>query len=124
MTSVSATQVVPLEMQTALAASIILAVVCTVIEALLAHTFAITIGQNVAPDQQYQEMAMDREAIFQAQSGNKRRRHSMDGPNSAYTLLQAVQSPTDQLHDNMMDQPFRLPVLDTAVFLQTLLSRK
>jgi hypothetical protein len=127
MTLVSETQIVSLESQTALAASVILAVVCTMIEALLAHTFALTVGYDVA-ESMVQE-GIDSLNVFshedvEGRQDKNRRFNQKYGQTTAYSILQSVQSHTDPLYEDSSHLHYQVPRLDTASFFQSLHSRK
>jgi hypothetical protein len=132
MAFVSDTQVIALETQSALIASILLAVACTIIEAVFAHTFSQTIGNMVATQLTVvigggdSETSRDLETSgaegrYNALGWGGRKTVLKTGHNTAYTLIQSVH---DQSHETTPSKPISSRRLDTANFLQALHSYK
>jgi hypothetical protein len=125
----SMSHVVAIETQGALIASIIVASVCTTIEAVLAHTFSETIGTEVV-DEGTMAAAFEwvevQDVYHQdVYHHDKSTRLSKSAPGAAYTLMQSIHSQTPetsyQTTENKQNSSRRL---DTANFLQTMQSYK
>jgi hypothetical protein len=125
--------VVALETQGALIASIIVATVCTAIEAVLAHTFSQTIGTEVIDEgtmaafewEEVQHVYNQDVYHHDKPGGGDRRTLYKSAPGAAYTLMQSIHSQTPetsyQTTENKQNSSRRL---DTAHFLQTMHSYK
>jgi hypothetical protein len=110
-----------LKTQSALIASIILAVGCTMIEAVLAHTFSETIDSRTSTP----EVLLEAVHVADGRLGTTwggRKTISASVHNTAYAMIQSVHA--DQAHQTTARKQNTWKRLDTANFLQGLHSHK
>jgi hypothetical protein len=125
--------VMPIETQGALIISVMLATVCTFIEAVLAHTFSETIGTSVIDGTEEEEVTeltwvqvVEDQSTDQTTPGwGNRRIMSKLAPTTEYTMMQSVfstQTPnrSDQSHQNTEGKNKSTRRLETANFLHSM----
>lgn len=107
MASIPILNVMPLETQGALFVSVLVATMCTLIEAVLAHTFSETIGiSSIAEECECEEVKWVAQVVVEGphtpQNTSGWATHRMStlapntAPNTAYTMMQSVHSSNTQ----------------------------
>jgi hypothetical protein len=115
-----------METPSVLIASIVMAVACTMIEAVLAHTFSETIESGTAVTDA-QEPVLDM-FVVQVQGGHNnegsRKMVPNGAHNTAYTMMQSLHSVHDKSHQTTIGKQNSSRRLDATSFLQGLQSHK